>query len=71
MTLEQLKDLLSTYGVNDDERNAPVFVVIEEKRTPILLADSHVEYGTWDEDAHAWVGDQLTVLLQAGEAVAA
>lgn len=62
MTLEQLKDLLSTYGVNEQERNAPVLVNINGVPTPITAGD--VEYGTWDEASHQWVGSQSTVVLQ-------
>lgn len=54
MTLEQIKEALSTYGVNDDERNAPVRVIIDGTEYPITEAEVD-----WTPDG----GN--TVLLQA------
>lgn len=66
MTIEQLKELLSTYGSNDTERNAPILVNVNGTLTPITAGE--VEYGTWDEETRAWVDlDQPHVLLQTEE----
>jgi hypothetical protein len=58
VTLEQLKDLLSTYGVNDEERGAPILVNINGVETPITAGE--IDY-TYDA-AHT-----PFVLLQTGE----
>lgn len=42
MTLAQLKDLLSTYGVNDAERDAPVRVDING--TTVNIIGAEVDY---------------------------
>ena len=65
MTIEQLKNLLSTYGVNAEERNAPVLIIINGVSTPITAGE--VEYGAWDEEAHKWVGSRPSVLLQVDQ----
>lgn len=67
MTLEQLKDLLSTYGCNDAERGAEVRVVLEgpdNSELPVIEAET--QWGEWDEKAHTWVNeDRLFVILTA------
>ena len=59
MTIEELKELLSTYGVNEEERTAPVFVVINGAPTPIVAGE--VEFGVHPADA----AQGTHVLLQA------
>lgn len=59
MTLEELKELLSTYGVNEEERSALIFVSINGTPTPIT--EGEVDYTPWDE------GNLPFVLLQAGD----
>lgn len=62
MTLEQLKELLATYGVNEQERSAAVVVTIDGQDVPIASAE--VDNGVWDEQAHEWVDlDRITVRL--------
>lgn len=55
MTLEQLKELLSTYGANDQERNAPVLFDLGGDNL-IEIAEGKVE---WDFD------DGSAVILRA------
>lgn len=70
MTLDELKDLLSTYGANPEERSMQVFAIVNGVRTPIMGGE--IEYGTWDEDAREWVDlDRGSVLLQAEKVVTA
>lgn len=35
MTLLELKEMLATYGANEEERNAPVFVAINGRHVPV------------------------------------
>ena len=42
MTLQELKDLLSTYGVNDSERNAPVLVEVNGE--PVAITGGEVDW---------------------------
>jgi hypothetical protein len=44
VTIEQLKDLLSTYGVNAEERGAPVLVNINGVETPIIAGEIDYTY---------------------------
>ena len=62
MTLEQLKDLFSTYGSNPRERSAEVRVVIDGPELPVTEAE--MQWGEWDEQAHTWINeDRLFVIL--------
>ena len=60
MTLEELKDVLSTYGVNDEERGAAVLVTINGTPVPVVAAEVT---DTWYEDEHAW-REPLVVSLE-------
>ena len=63
---KQIKEMLSTYGANEQERSADVIVTVDGKE--YAITEGEVEYGTWDEEAHTWVNlDQPTVRLQAVE----
>lgn len=58
MTLEELKELLSTYGVNDQERNARILV------EGSLVTGAQIEFGEWDESLHAWTDmHRMSVIL--------
>jgi hypothetical protein len=58
-TLQDLKDLLSTYGANYAERDAPVLI------NGVPLTSAMVENGTWNEETHEWVDlDRSFVLLE-------
>lgn len=64
MTLEQLKELLSTYGVNAEERGAPVLVSTSGPGT--LIAD--MRWGPLARAEVDWTPDGGTVVrLQVEE----
>ena len=56
MTLAEVKEVLSTYGANPEERNAPVFITLDGVRVP--LAGAEVDW------THA---EGHVVLLHGGE----
>lgn len=66
MTLEQLKEMLATYGANPEERSMAIFVEVDGKRLPVVSGE--IDNGVWDEASHTWQDlDQHAVILQAGE----